>query len=241
MADDGELKGLLHLQDRCKAGALHEHPPVRLGELMVAAGVITQDQLQSALAKQSEWRDRIGEVLVRMGLATEALVKKFLALQQRLIAALMIVAIGATAICFSPAVEAAGPSQASAKIEVRATVLKHVSVKALSSPQSVTITKQDIDRGFIDIATPSAIEVRTNSAEGYMLNFQSSLDGVNPVVINAPGRGGGVLSADRVLQVSRPISGMTVDQHELQWRLQLTPAVAPGTYAWPVALNVHPI
>ena len=41
-----------------------------LGEKLIAAGVITQAQLDEALAKQKSSGNRLGDVLVEMGYAT---------------------------------------------------------------------------------------------------------------------------------------------------------------------------
>jgi len=53
----------------------------RLGECLIQAGLITQEDLQAALAEQARTGDRIGAVLVRLNLATEKHVLKALAHQ----------------------------------------------------------------------------------------------------------------------------------------------------------------
>lgn len=53
---------------------------VRLGEVLINAGVITQEQLESALAYQKDHRDlRIGQVLLQQGYATQRQVLEALA------------------------------------------------------------------------------------------------------------------------------------------------------------------
>jgi type IV pilus assembly protein PilB len=44
---------------------------MRIGELLVAAGMITREQLDAALAEQASAGGRIGELLVRRGFVTE--------------------------------------------------------------------------------------------------------------------------------------------------------------------------
>jgi len=46
-------------------------PRIPLGEMLVKAGVITQEQLDEALEAQKSCNDRIGEILVQLGYATE--------------------------------------------------------------------------------------------------------------------------------------------------------------------------
>ena len=44
---------------------------MRLGDLLIAAGVIRQDQLQAALSIQKQTRERLGDVLIENGMITE--------------------------------------------------------------------------------------------------------------------------------------------------------------------------
>ena len=53
----------------------------KLGECLVQAGLITEDDLTTALAEHKRTGDRLGVVLVRMSLATEKQIAKELALQ----------------------------------------------------------------------------------------------------------------------------------------------------------------
>ncbi len=53
----------------------------RLGEVLVAEGVISGDQLQSALAEAARWGRRVGQVLLARGDCTEAQILEALAAQ----------------------------------------------------------------------------------------------------------------------------------------------------------------
>ncbi len=44
---------------------------IKLGDLLVKAGVITEEQLTVALAEQKEWGDRLGDILERLEFITE--------------------------------------------------------------------------------------------------------------------------------------------------------------------------
>jgi hypothetical protein len=44
---------------------------IKLGELLIGAGLLTEAQLGSALAEQHKWGGRLGEILVRMNHVTE--------------------------------------------------------------------------------------------------------------------------------------------------------------------------
>ncbi|HEY9722644.1 MAG TPA: ATPase, T2SS/T4P/T4SS family [Oscillatoriaceae cyanobacterium] len=54
---------------------------IRLGEILIKAGVLEEAQLEEALAKQKETREPIGEILTKMGFVTEEKIKYALELQ----------------------------------------------------------------------------------------------------------------------------------------------------------------
>src|SRR5512138_1974847 len=56
----------------------------RLGEILVAKGVVTASRINEALAKNGNRQRRIGEILMAEGLVTEALVAQSLAEQRDL-------------------------------------------------------------------------------------------------------------------------------------------------------------
>ncbi|MGC4116473.1 MAG: general secretion pathway protein GspE [Myxococcales bacterium] len=54
---------------------------IKLGELLVRANLITEAQLKAALSEQQKWGGKLGEILVRMSFCTEDLVVKALSKQ----------------------------------------------------------------------------------------------------------------------------------------------------------------
>jgi hypothetical protein len=54
---------------------------IRLGDLLLRAGVLTEPQLAAALHEQRQWGGRLGSILVRMGVLSEDLLVKALARQ----------------------------------------------------------------------------------------------------------------------------------------------------------------
>jgi type II secretory ATPase GspE/PulE/Tfp pilus assembly ATPase PilB-like protein len=54
---------------------------IRLGELLIKAGVLTEDQLSAALLRQKETAKQIGETLIEMGFVTEEKIKYALEVQ----------------------------------------------------------------------------------------------------------------------------------------------------------------
>lgn len=54
---------------------------VRMGELLVKAGVVTDDQLRRALQEQRQWGGKIGDILVRLEFLTEEVLARALSKQ----------------------------------------------------------------------------------------------------------------------------------------------------------------
>src|ERR1700738_5342592 len=57
---------------------------IRIGDLLVKAGVITELQLKAALAEQEQWGGKLGDILVRMYFLTENVLFRALSKQTRI-------------------------------------------------------------------------------------------------------------------------------------------------------------
>ncbi|WP_162605085.1 Ig-like domain-containing protein [Geomonas oryzae] len=74
-----QLKGLLELQHNQESPASN---PLRLGELLVATGQITREQLERALSRQKQTGGKLGEVLVSEGFAHKQQINHAVRLQK---------------------------------------------------------------------------------------------------------------------------------------------------------------
>src|SRR5438105_13280402 len=54
---------------------------IKIGDLLVKAGVITELQLKAALAEQTQWGGKLGDILVRMEFLTEEVLVRALSKQ----------------------------------------------------------------------------------------------------------------------------------------------------------------
>ena len=54
---------------------------IRIGDLLVKAGVITELQLKAALAEQLQWGGKLGDILIRMEFLTEEVLVRALSKQ----------------------------------------------------------------------------------------------------------------------------------------------------------------
>jgi hypothetical protein len=204
----------------------------RLGELLIAAGQITREQLNDTLEHQKHSTKKIGELLVDRGYVHQKQVDHGLRLQQILVSA----ALG-TAVALSLPVKAeAGGSSAGFKVT---SVVKRVArVKVLQQQQQIVITSENIAQGYLEMSAASRLEVRNSSLAGYMITFEVQEGPFRQVVIRGLGTelhisfGSGWL----LMPHSR-----TPELLELTYRFILPADVRPGTYPWPIQISASAI
>jgi hypothetical protein len=129
---------------------------------------------------------------------------------------------------------------ASTRIQVTATVLPRASLKILHQETMLTLTVDDVLRGFLDAPAATRVEVHENSPQGYLLVVEelgapeSPVERVTLRGLGADvevGRGGGL--------IARPHVRGTVTA-ELSYRFMLTRNARAGIYPWPLSLSVRP-
>ena len=130
---------------------------------------------------------------------------------------------------------------AESTLKVSATVLKHASMKVVSQPGSVAVTEADIARGYVDVPGTSQITVKSNTTNGYMLNFSSQGDFFKQAMVR--GLGSDVqLGADGGAVAQRTAArGMTQTALDLGYRFMLSASAQQGVYAWPMRVLVTPL
>lgn len=139
----------------------------------------------------------------------------------------------------APAPPAVAAEQA--KLTVSATVLKHASLRVLAQPSAVVITAADVARGYVDVAAPAQVAIRSNSPRGYMLEFANAGDFSREIVVKG-------LTSDlqlspaggAIMQPAAP-QGVTKTTLQLGFRFVLAASAQPGTYPWPLQLSATPL
>ncbi|MEX2517472.1 MAG: ATPase, T2SS/T4P/T4SS family [Gammaproteobacteria bacterium] len=58
--------------------AAHAKKPLRLGEILVHRGITTADQIRIALIEQKKSKEHLGRILIRLGFATESIIRDVL-------------------------------------------------------------------------------------------------------------------------------------------------------------------
>jgi hypothetical protein len=205
----------------------------KLGEILVAQGKITQEQLAIALAAQKTSGRRLGEELVKAGFVKHSVVSRALRIQRRIVFGALTTLAAST---ISPHLHAAALKS---QIAVTAYVPAQAVAQVVQQPSELTITGADIARGYVDVAVGSQLRVTSNNPAGYIVDFFSRLPIFTSVRVSAAG-GSADLGPDGGAIIERGRQGRDLPLN-LSYRFNLAAQVQPGTYAWPLTLNVRPI
>lgn len=217
---------------RAATGSAPEHAP-KLGEILVAQGKITPEQLAIALERQKTSGRRLGEELVKAGFVQRSVVSRALRVQRRIVFGAL-TTLAATGIV--PHVQAA---TVRSQIAVTAFVPAQAIAQVVEQPSEITITDTDIARGYVDIPAASQLRVTSNNPAGYVVDFFSRLPIFTSVRVSSSG-GSADFGPDGGAIIQRGNHGRDLPLN-LSYRFTLTAQLAPGTYAWPLALNVRPL
>jgi len=133
----------------------------------------------------------------------------------------------------TPAVGAPG----NATLVVRATVLRHASIR-IAPPRTFTVSEADVARGYVELAAPLDVQVQSNVREGYTLVFERLGEQVRQVHVQ--GLQAALLVGDGSTMASRPAAGRGVwrDQLQLRLRFDLDPQAKPGQLPWPLNISL---
>lgn len=233
----GQLERALRFQ-QAQADRGRVPPRLCLGEILVVTGDISRAQLDEALARQRSSGKLLGSELVDAGVLKPSRLASGLRLQRTLVALAMSATLALGAATSVPSAQAAGNS---AQVSVGAIVLRHVSIRVLELPSTIQITEADINRGYVDVAAPSRLEIRSNSPTGFMLSIESQADFARGTEVRGLGgmtsfgRFGGVLSVQ-----GGAGGGLQTTPVQLNFRVLLSEEARPGTHAWPIQISVLP-
>ncbi len=208
-----------------------------LGNILVALGHVTHNQLEEAVRRQEISGRSLGDELIEAGHASQSQVDTSLRLQRKLIIAALSVAVGLGPMASLPV--SAEAAQISATMPVSATVISNAIIHSEYQAAQLRVTDADVARGYVDFVAASRFSVTTNSRSGYLLEFRP----VNNVFesVQVSGLGNPVrLGADGgfIVQHGPSLSGV---MHALNYRFSLRQNTEPGSYPWPLQLTVHPL
>lgn len=211
---------------------------LRLGELLVASHQITRDQLEEVLARQKVSKKNIGDLLIEAGFVHRQQLEQGLNLQRKLVTAALIAALSFISGMTAQPAQANEPDagSGSARLTISARVQARASLKVLAQAPQLSVTKEDIQRGYIDVPAASRIEISSNSPGGCLLAFENT--GLPLKEVHVMGLGQNVQISSGSGWIPRPDRGRLPTQEELSYRFVLADNTQPGTYAWPLAMSV---
>ena len=222
------LWGKITAGESCLKTAV-ESRDFRLGDILIAFGQLTRDQLNETLEQQKYSSKKVGELLVERGYVKQKYVEQGLRLQQIVISA----ALGTTVALCGPVTSEAGSSFATltATATVKSTARRTVKHQA----RQFVVTGENIAQGFLEVSAATRIEVRNSSLFGYIISFEAQEGPFQHVVVSGLGCEFHLGSVDSWLL--RPhVRGTEV--LELTYRFILKEDARPGTYPWPLLMSV---
>lgn len=208
--------------------------PLQLGNVLVANGDISPEQLTQALEQRRVSGARLGDTLVASGHVTVSQIEHGLALQRTLVAAAMLCALALTSVLAPAPAEAANLS---ASVQVSATVRASAHLKTDFQAHSISITQADIARGYVDMANASQFSVRATKGGNYVVDFQVKGELFHSVSIE--GLGSHVKLGQEGGTVSQVGAGIHGVASNLSYRFDLRPGIQTGVYEFPLVLAVR--
>jgi hypothetical protein len=124
-----------------------------------------------------------------------------------------------------------------AKLTVSARVIPYLQYNLISQISEITVTEEDIQRGYIEVRSGSRLEVKTNNPAGYMLAFEGSLWPF--IEVQVLGLANPVyLHSGNAIAYQPSVKGKVF--MDLSYRFILSENTRPGPYSWPLSISVHP-
>ena len=145
-------------------------------------------------------------------------------------------AILALALAITPSLSA-DSTERSATMQVTAQVVARAVLDVRSQPGEVMITAADLARGYVDVAQPVEVHVRTNSRSGYLLQVSNMSQTFSSVELAF---GDTAMNVAQESWVARPYvaGGEFVTA---QVRVRLAPDATAGRHPLPVQFSAIPL
>ncbi len=236
--DPGELNVALEFQRR-QAVKETVVGPLRLGEMMIAAGLITRTQMVASLLRQKLTGKKLGEDMVAEGIVRPHQIANMLQLQHRMVSAALATALALGSFSMSSNTEANGYSPIESSKEIAVT--RQVSLKVLDYLTDLTITAEDINRGYVEAPAALTAKINHNSPGGYMLVFENLGDFVHQTIVRGLGDEMQLDGKGGVVTQTLSATHTTETTVTMGFRFMLADHTRPGTYGWPMQMSVLPL
>jgi len=209
---------------------------LRLGEILVATGQISRSQLDAALERQRRSGRKLGEELLAAGDVDARQLAAGLRVQDGWVTAALVAALS---LASGHSMQAQAAGSMAQTIMVSARVAPWVKLHHEHQQMQLTITPDDVARGYVEVPAASRFTVTTNNPAGYTLNFQPRASIFRSVAIHGPGMSVEIGAGGGTVIQSGSETGIARTLVELGYRFYLAEGVRPGTYFWPLSMSLH--
>ncbi|MBI5663945.1 MAG: hypothetical protein HZC49_02470 [Nitrospirae bacterium] len=128
-------------------------------------------------------------------------------------------------------------TESNGSMHVSASVTPAVKYQVLHREASYTVSKADIEKGYIDISNALVLSVWTNSPNGYLLSIAFDKSHIKEIKIID--RYSSYLISSGFQEIHMPHHGMRYQAKEINMRLYLLADTKPGSYQVPVAVSIR--
>ncbi|HEU4522605.1 MAG TPA: hypothetical protein VFT12_11420 [Thermoanaerobaculia bacterium] len=127
--------------------------------------------------------------------------------------------------------------EGSATMTVTARVIARATVDVHQQPSEVLVTNEDVKRGYVDVADPLAVRVRTNSQNGYLLQVSNGSQTFSAIELAF---GDTSMTVSHESWIARPYvpAGEVVNARV---RVRLAPGISPGRHPLPIEVSASPL
>lgn len=238
MLTEQQLIGLLEFQQNQVAATAN---PLRLGELLIATGNISREQLEDALHKQTLTRKKLGEVLVDEGYVSAGRVKYGIKLQRMLLNAVLaaILSLGTGSAAFAASVQILWDPNTEADLAgYKVYYSADPAPLAGSTPidvhnqTSATISGLDPEKSYKFAVTA----YNTAGQESELSDILSVEEQSAPsVAIDSPSDSANVSGVVNISVTASDNVGVTKVEYYVNGQLKSTETAAPYVYSWDVS------
>ncbi len=162
-------------------------------------------------------------------------------MSHRTVGAFALAIIAALASLSTIVAQAQQTKAAPAKLRVVARVAAFFRLQVQYQAAVFSVARDDIERGYIDVAAASRFSIASNSRAGYVVDFFPIGDLFSAVIINGLSAAVELSSDGGTVNVMQLATSPLTEARVLAYRFLLRPELQPGIYPWPLKLSVHPL
>ena len=162
-------------------------------------------------------------------------------MSHRTVGAFALAVIAALASLSTIVAEAQQTKAAPAKLGVVARVAAFFRLQVQYQAAVFSVARDDIERGYIDVAAASRFSIASNSRAGYVVDFFPIGDLFSAVIISGLSAAVELSSDGGTVNVMQLATSPLTEARVLAYRFLLRPELQPGIYPWPLKLSVHPL